>query len=96
MPSLVRCSVMSVSHTALGASAVNTRLTRSSCTGGPGRAPLPRRGLPSALHHRLAAQIAHAVRAAIGCPCAAGVIEQEKEVLRRAAAYLSQANLPGK
>ena len=52
-------------QTALG------RLTRSSCTGGPGRPPLPRRGLPNALHHRLAAQIAQAVRAVIGCPFAA-------------------------
>src|SRR3954468_22810892 len=40
---------MSVNHSSLGAEAVNTRLTWSSCTGGPGRPPLPRRGLPNAL-----------------------------------------------
>jgi hypothetical protein len=28
--------------------------------------------------------------------CVGAVLEQENEVLRRAAAYLSQANLPGK
>ena len=36
-PSLVRCSVMSVSHSSFGASAVKSRSTRSSWTGGPGR-----------------------------------------------------------
>jgi hypothetical protein len=57
---------MSVRHSRLGAATVNIRFTRSSCTGGPGRLPLPQRGMPNALHHRLAEQIAQAVRAAIG------------------------------
>ena len=35
MPSAVGCSVMSVSHGRSGAAAVNSRATRSSCTGGP-------------------------------------------------------------
>ena len=39
LPSPVLCSVISVNHTWLGpvAKVVNWRLTRSSCTGGPGR-----------------------------------------------------------
>lgn len=32
----------------------------------------------------------------LNCFSAAMTLEQENEVLRRAAAYLSQANLPGK
>ena len=71
LPSPVRCSVMSVNHSRLGAAAVKTRLTWSSWIGGPGRPPLPRRGLPNALHQWLAEQIAQAVRPVIGCPFAA-------------------------
>jgi hypothetical protein len=62
---------MSASHSWLGAWAVNARLPWSSRTGDLGRPPLPRRGLRKALHHRFAAQIAQAVRIAIGCPVAA-------------------------
>lgn len=36
LPSLVRCSVMSVNHNRLGPSAWNWRCTRSSWTAGPG------------------------------------------------------------
>src|SRR3712207_5791552 len=68
---------MSVNHTALGASAVNTRLTRSSCSGGPGLPPLPRRGLPNALHQPLVEQIDQAVRSVIGCPCAAASSDEQ-------------------
>ncbi|KRB43026.1 hypothetical protein ASD90_21815 [Terrabacter sp. Root181] len=42
LPSRVGCSVMSVSHSRFGRSEVKSRLTRSSCTGGPGRRDLPR------------------------------------------------------
>jgi hypothetical protein len=41
LPSPVGCSVMSVSHSLFAASAVNTFLTRSSCTGGPARRVRP-------------------------------------------------------
>lgn len=51
------------------ASAVKSRWTKSSCTGGPTLPPLPRRlRLPNALHQPLPEQIRHAVRSAIGCP----------------------------
>jgi hypothetical protein len=33
--------------------------------------------LPNALHHRLAAQLAQAVRAAIGCPARGGLVDEE-------------------
>ena len=42
LPSAVGCSVMSVSHSLFGPGAVNSRWTRSSCTGGPGFFHLPR------------------------------------------------------
>ena len=64
LPSAVRCSVRSVSHSWFGAVAVKSRPTRSSWTGGPTFAPLPRAFfLPNTLHHWLSAQIRHAVRA---------------------------------
>ena len=42
LPSVVGCSVMSVSHNRFGVVAVNVRSTRSSWTGGPGVRLRPR------------------------------------------------------
>jgi hypothetical protein len=67
LPSRVRCSVMSVSHSWFGPVAVKSRWTRSSCAGGPGR-PFFERFLPNTLHHALPEQIAHAVRSHMSCP----------------------------
>jgi hypothetical protein len=44
---------MSASHNRFGPSAVKSRWTRSSWTGGPGLPLLRRRFLLSALHHRM-------------------------------------------
>ena len=68
LPSIVRCSVMSANHSSLGALAVKSRPTRSSCTGGPGRVVLPRCFLLNTENQPLAEQIRHAVRLAITCP----------------------------
>lgn len=43
LPSLVGCSVMSVSHNSFGPVAVKSLSTRSPCTGGPGNRVRPRR-----------------------------------------------------
>lgn len=47
---------------------MNTRRTRSSWTGGPGRPDFPRRRLPNLLHRRFDEQIRHAMRSAIDSP----------------------------
>ncbi len=67
-PSLVQCSVMSPSHSWFGASAVKSRLTRSSWTGGPTFFPLPDFLFPNALHQPLSEQIRYTVRSAIDSP----------------------------
>jgi hypothetical protein len=73
LPSPVRCSVMSVSHSWFGAVAVKSRPTRSSWTGGPTLPPLPLVFfLPNALHQPLSAQMRHTVRPHIG-----GLVDQE-------------------
>ena len=61
---------MSVSHSWFGSSAVKSRLTRSSWTGGPGRLPFLPRFFPKALHQPLSEQIRQAVLAAIDSPAA--------------------------
>ena len=58
LASPVRRSVTSLSHNGFSASAVQSRFTASSCTGGP---TLPR-FLPNTLHHLLSVQIRQAVR----------------------------------
>lgn len=71
LPSPVACSVMSVSHNRFGLSAVKSRRTRSSWTGGPDLAFFPRPlRLPKALHQPLSRQIRQAVRSAIASPVA--------------------------
>jgi hypothetical protein len=62
--SLVRCSVMSASHSWFGAWAVKFRRTRSAWAGRLGRPALPRLGLPKVLPQPLLEQIRHAVRVA--------------------------------
>jgi len=47
---------MPLSQSRFGASAVNSRRTRSSCTGGPGRRAFPRRRVPNANHQPLSRQ----------------------------------------
>ena len=52
-----------------------------------------------ALHHPLPDEIVELIARrfrVIGDPTRIRLLEQENEVLRRATAYLSQANLPGK
>ena len=68
---------MSASHNWFGASAVKSRPTRSSWTGGPALPFLPRLRLPNTLHQPLFEQIRHAVRSAIGCPASRGLVDQE-------------------
>jgi hypothetical protein len=50
LPSPVRCSVMSVSHSRFEPVAVKSRWTRSSCTGGPGLFPFLAHFFPKADH----------------------------------------------
>ena len=63
---------MSANHNVFTASAVKSRSTRSSWTGGPTLPPLPRVGFfPNRLNQPFAEQIRHAVRLAINWPASA-------------------------
>lgn len=62
--SFVACSVLSACHSLFGPSAVKSRRTRSSCTGGPGFLVVPRL-FPNALDQMLSRQIRLAVLSAM-------------------------------
>src|SRR5699024_12534326 len=66
--SAVQCSGMSVSDSSFWPTAVKSRSTRSSCTGGPALRCLPRRFLLMALVQPLPEQIRQAVRRHIFSP----------------------------
>ena len=85
------CSVMSVSQSRFAASAVNSRRTRSSWTGGPGRRPFPRLRLPNADHQPLSRQTRHAVRSATSLATKVGrTLEHVLTSLRRAAPLIDK------
>lgn len=69
-PSAVQCSVMSVSHSSFGPTAVKSRSTRSSCTGGPALRCRPRPFLLMELVQPPDEQIRQAVRRHIFSPAA--------------------------
>src|SRR5699024_3448462 len=86
---------ISVSHSSLTLSAAKSRLTRSSCTGGPGRFPFLPRFFPNTDDHWLSRQIRHAVCSRITSPAAAASPARERYPNSRSSRQASSWGSPG-